>query len=197
VPTLTPSFQDFLPGWIARQPWYPGSAAPALRPVGFFRLEDPAGAVGMETHLLSDGSLLFQIPVTYRGAPLAQLADSSSGPAALIAEAEHSELGDRWIYDAVRDPVWVDAMIATIATEGTPATRSNASIGPVTGRGVRYRTWPEDVRPVVDLTRILVSGPPEVSGGALGALVGRWHPSGPGQAPVEGCLAVLREPSRE
>jgi Maltokinase N-terminal cap domain len=49
APTLTPSFRDFLPCWIARQPWYRGGGVPAIRPVGFFRLEDPAGAVGIET----------------------------------------------------------------------------------------------------------------------------------------------------
>jgi len=59
APTLTPAFRDFVPGWIARQPWYRGAGVPATRPVGFFRLEDPAGEVGIETHLLTDGAAVY------------------------------------------------------------------------------------------------------------------------------------------
>jgi hypothetical protein len=43
--TLTPHFGDFLPPWVARQPWYVGVGVPSLVAVGFFRFEDPAGAV--------------------------------------------------------------------------------------------------------------------------------------------------------
>nr|WP_245617138.1 hypothetical protein [Knoellia subterranea] len=41
-------------------------------PVGTFRLDDPAGEVGMECFLFGSagGSTLF-VPLTYRGAPLA------------------------------------------------------------------------------------------------------------------------------
>ena len=35
----------------AGQPWYLGAGIPLLSPVGYFRFEDPAGEVGMETHL--------------------------------------------------------------------------------------------------------------------------------------------------
>ena len=54
--TLTPHFRDFLPDWMARQPWYRGSDRPSLQMVGAFRFEDPAGEVGIETHLLTDGA---------------------------------------------------------------------------------------------------------------------------------------------
>jgi maltokinase-like protein len=88
VATLTPSFQEILPAWIARQPWYAGAGVPALRPVGFYRLEDPAGQVGIDTHLVTDGAAVYQIAMTYRGAPLERLADGTTDPAsALIAEA--------------------------------------------------------------------------------------------------------------
>ena len=68
--TLTPHFRDFLPAWVGRQPWYAGDGIPSLTPVGFLRMEDPAGAVGIETHLVSDGTAVYQVPMTYRGAPL-------------------------------------------------------------------------------------------------------------------------------
>jgi Maltokinase N-terminal cap domain len=50
-PTLTPSFREFMPQWLARQHWYLGVGVPVLRPVGAFRLEDPDGEVGIETQL--------------------------------------------------------------------------------------------------------------------------------------------------
>ena len=112
--TLTPGFREFLPGWIAGQPWYTGPASPALRPAGFIRYEDPAGEVGMETHLLTDGSTTYQVPLTYRGAALA------GGGAALVAEVEHSELGPRWIYDAEADPVWIAEMLRLAGCDLTP-----------------------------------------------------------------------------
>jgi hypothetical protein len=121
VATLTPGFREFLPPWVARQPWYAGTGVPALRPVGAFRLEDPDGEVGMETHLFTDGSAVYQVPMTYRGAPLAE--------GALIATAEHSELGQRWIYDAESDPVWRAELLRLV--------RDGGQAGP-SGRGTWY-----------------------------------------------------------
>jgi hypothetical protein len=194
--TITPSFRDFLPAWIARQPWYPGAAVPATRPVGFFRLEDPAGAVGLETHLLTDGATVYQIPMSYRGAPLRELAgDSQADPAtALITEAEHSELGTRWIYDAVRDPVWVAAITDLVETQGSAATRSDDAVGPATVRGVRYDAWPAGARPAIGLNRVLMAGPRPEEPGAIGAVMGSWHAAGADGPATAGCLAVLRAP---
>src|SRR5918993_1981072 len=88
--TLTPHFRDFLPGWVGRQPWYEGPAPPVrLTLVGAYRLADRDGEVGLETHLIGDGTAVYQVPMSYRGAPLPG--------AALIATATHSVLGDRWI----------------------------------------------------------------------------------------------------
>jgi hypothetical protein len=71
--TLIPHFSEFLPAWLARQPWYAGCSTPFPTPVGYFRFEDPVGEVGIETHLVSDGRAVYQIPMTYRGAPRASL----------------------------------------------------------------------------------------------------------------------------
>ncbi len=192
--TLTPTFRDFLPGWMARQPWYSSGGVPATRPVGFFRLEDPAGAVGLETHLLTDGTAVYQIPMSYRGAPLRQLAgDSQADPAtALIAEAEHSELGARWIYDAARDPAWIEAMTELVQTEGSAATRSNQAIGPAAVRGFRYRAWPAGAALAIGLNRVLVAGPRPEGPDVVGAVMGSWHAAGADGPATAGCLAVLR-----
>ena len=45
--TLSPDFDDFLPGWIATQRWYRGTGrTPLLRRIGGIRWEDPLGEVG-------------------------------------------------------------------------------------------------------------------------------------------------------
>lgn len=77
MPTLTPHFDDFLPGWVARQPWYPGAGTPSLRPVG-----------------------------------------------SLVATAEHSELGPRWINNAETDPVWCACASPSCVGSDQPWARS-------------------------------------------------------------------------
>src|SRR5690606_17907631 len=98
MPTLTPAFPDFLPEWVARQRWYTAKGrTPLLRRVGGLRHQDPDGEVGVETWLVQDDGgpspVVYQVPLTYRGAPVPELEH------ALVAQAEHSELGPRWIYD--------------------------------------------------------------------------------------------------
>jgi hypothetical protein len=110
--TLTPHFRDFLPGWVGRQPWYEGPAPPVrLALVGAYRLADRDGEVGLETHLVGDGTAVYQVPMSYRGAP--------PPGTALIATATHSVLGDRWIYDATTDPVWTRELLALVAAGAT------------------------------------------------------------------------------
>ncbi|MEV6611453.1 hypothetical protein [Kutzneria sp. NPDC051319] len=111
--TLTPSFREFLPPWLARQPWHRGDGVPELRPVGFFRFEDPAGEVGIEIHVIEAGGVVYQVPMTYRGAPL--------DGGALIVTAEHSVLGPRWIYQAETDPVWRRELLRLVRENGTAA----------------------------------------------------------------------------
>ena len=52
---LNPSKQDLLAAWLPNQPWFRelGADAADLEHLGAFRFDDPAGEVGMETHLLS------------------------------------------------------------------------------------------------------------------------------------------------
>ena len=141
MPTLTPSFAEFLPDWVAAQRWYTGKGrTPVLRRVGGFRLEDPAGEVGIDVHLVVDESgttpVTYHLPLTYRGEPAPEL------HTALVATAEHDELGTRWIYDGCHDPVYVQALTDLMhsgasvagAVEGTSLTGSSTSAA-VTGPG--------------------------------------------------------------
>jgi len=75
----------------------------------------------MEIFLLRgvDGRTV-QVPLTYRGAPF------SGGDGWLITTMTHTVLGDRWVYDAVGDPVFVATLATTIATGGREAAALNA-----------------------------------------------------------------------
>ena len=51
---------------------------------------------------------MFQVPLTYRGAPL------EGAELSLVGTMEHSVLGTRWVYDAAGDPVYAAALAAMI-----------------------------------------------------------------------------------
>ena len=114
--TIVPSKLELLQAWVPHQPWTGGVDTSTLTRLGSFRFDDPDGEVGMETHLLgtADGQVL-QVPLTYRGMPRASAEHS------LITTMTHTTLGDRWIYDACHDPVYVTALVTTILTGGREA----------------------------------------------------------------------------
>lgn len=103
---LTPTKPELLRDWFPRAS-YGAAEAGAVTPIGAYRFDDPAGEVGMETHLVrgADGTV-FQVPLTYRSAPLTG--------ARLIAEMDHSVLGRRYIHDATTDPVYVRRLLAAV-----------------------------------------------------------------------------------
>lgn len=109
---LTPSKLELLSGWLPAQPWFVGEADAEFVNVAAFRFDDPEGEVGVETILVraGDGPTL-QVPLTYRGAPLAGAETS------LIGTMEHSALGKRWVYDGIGDPVYLQTT-ATAALNG-------------------------------------------------------------------------------
>lgn len=184
--TLTPHFRDFLPAWVARQPWYRGVGTPTLSPIGYFRFEDPAGEVGIETHLVTDGTALYQVPMTYRDAPL-----ENSGPRALITTAEHSVLGTRRIYDAEHDPVWRSELLHLVRTNGVSDPSGRSGVGPAEARGrLTGSEFNEDVH--IELARVLCPGQPVAVSDIVGVVAGTWHPNGPDATPESGCLAVVR-----
>jgi len=113
---ITPSKIDLLSSWAPAQPWFVGEAGVSVTNLAAYRFDDPEGEVGIETILISagDGPVL-QVPVTYRGAPLAG-ADSS-----LITTMQHSVLGERWVYDATGDPAYLAAVANAALTGGHQA----------------------------------------------------------------------------
>lgn len=114
--TVTPSKLELVRDWLPTQPWYLGEKGAELTPVAAYRFDDPDGEVGVETLLIAapDGAV-FQVPVTYRGAPL------EGGEAALIGTMEHSVLGSRWVYDGLGDPVYLATLTHTVRTGGQQA----------------------------------------------------------------------------
>lgn len=109
--TLVPAKLELLGGWLPARPWYrPAGPAPDLARVGGFRLDDPAGEVGIEFMAVTDSSgdevTTYQVPLTYRAGacPEAQ--------AGLIGTAEHGVLGRRWIYDGTHDPLLPALLVA-------------------------------------------------------------------------------------
>lgn len=105
---LTPGKLDLIAAWLPGQDWFT-DAGPIER-VATFRLDDPAGQVGVETFIVSSGDDLFHVPLTYRDAPLQE--------GSLVGELEHSVLGHRWVYDGPSDPVYVAVTAEAIVTGG-------------------------------------------------------------------------------
>ncbi|MEV7805503.1 1,4-alpha-glucan branching protein [Microbispora sp. NPDC088329] len=103
--TLAPGKLELLTSWLPAQPWYEGNGRPELTKAGGFRLDDPQGEVGMEFMVVTDVSgerpVSYQVPLTYRGAPL------EGADHALVGTMEHGVLGRRWAYDGTHDPVLV------------------------------------------------------------------------------------------
>jgi hypothetical protein len=132
--TMVPTKLELLSGWLPRQPWYLDTGvAPQLSRAGGFRLDDPAGEVGIEFMVVTDaaggGETAYLVPMTYRAAALA------GAEAHLIGTSEHGVLGTRWIYDAAHDPVAVTQLLDLICgrVEAQHQSRSD-SLDPSVGR---------------------------------------------------------------
>ena len=108
--TITPTKVELIAEWAPTQPWGPVTAGP-IDLIGSYRFDDPDGRVGMETHLVTADGALLQVPLTYRDEPLDQADD------ALITQMQHSVLGTRWVYDGLRDPLFV-VLLAGVTMTG-------------------------------------------------------------------------------
>lgn len=110
---LSPTKIELIRDWLPRAHFCAGTA-PTVEWVGAYRFDDPAGEVGMETHLVRDADgTVFQVPLTYRSSPLAG--------ARLIREMDHSVLGRRYVHDATTDPVYVQQLLVTVYGGGREA----------------------------------------------------------------------------
>ena len=106
--TLRPTKTEMIAAWLPGTDWFTGPAQPEVERVAAFRWDDPDGEVGIETHLVTVDGAVLQVPLTYRAAPLA------GADAYLLGTMDHSVLGQRWVYDAVGDPVYAAALAAAV-----------------------------------------------------------------------------------
>lgn len=114
--TMDPTKTELLTDWLPRQDFFVGAGTPQLDTVGGFRLEDPAGEVGMEFIVAIDrqDGVTYHLPLSYRGAPL------DGGEAHLLGTSEHGVLGLRYIYDGSGDPVWNQCVRELFTGNSTP-----------------------------------------------------------------------------
>jgi hypothetical protein len=105
---ITPPKLEIISWWLPSQDWFTEDG-PVDREATF-RVDDPAGEVGIETFIVRSGSFTFHVPLTYRAEPL--------DGGLLVGEVEHSVLGHRWVYDGPSDPVYVATTAAVIAGGG-------------------------------------------------------------------------------
>ncbi len=182
--TLTPGKMDLLRAWVTDRPWFDGDAS-GLEQVTAYRLVDPDGSVGMESFLVRDGRRTFHIPVTYRDEEL------PGAEGALVGTLDHSVLGQRWVYDAEVDPVYLAEVRRTICRRDSAADHQAMEDGSITLSPVHIRGG-GDCRPEQEGVRIVRvvseendSDTGEPVAGAPGTLTGTW-PDGEGS-----CTAVL------
>jgi hypothetical protein len=136
--TMAPTKLELLGDWLPRQSWYLATRRPpALSRAGGFRLDDPAGEVGIEFMFVSDDEgTTYSVPMAYRGAPLPGAEEG------LIGTSEHGVLGTRWIYDAAHDPVAVAQLLDFICGRTTAQHQSESD---TTDPSVA-RQWPSGGR---------------------------------------------------
>ena len=208
--TMTPGKLELLAAWLPAQPWYVGTGRePELARAGGFRLDDPAGEVGIEFMVVADTSgdrpVSYQVPMSYRGAPL------DGADAALIGTPEHGVLGRRWIYDGAHDPVLVAQFLAlvqgrakaqhrnrsntpepSVSTHYTradhPAMAGITSVGNGRDSTDIVVTTETGESLTIAVTRVL--RPVQDGGGAEGRVTARWRL--PGGTEARGSFAVLR-----
>ncbi|MFI6479385.1 1,4-alpha-glucan branching protein [Nonomuraea sp. NPDC050663] len=205
--TLKPTKLELLTTWLPTRPWYAGgSAVPRLTKAGGFRLDDPAGEVGIEFMVVTDTSgpapVSYLTPLTYRGAAL------EGADHALIGTMEHGVLGRRWAYDGCHDPVLVEQLLALIAGRAqaqqqsvsdapdlevtrsyTGEALSSTATATDDGAGTKLTT-PE--KTTVHLQRVLrpQSSPPSK---ALGHVTGAWDL--PDSTRTQGTFLVVPGPA--
>lgn len=180
--TINPTKIEMARTWLPKQVWFTGDAEQAEL-LDRFRFEDPEHEVGVETLLIKVGEDIYQLPVTYRAAPLEGAEDG------FIGTMEHSALGTRYVYDAMFDPVYLAELERTIREMDTASSvrRPDGTITPPTvnvrGSGVSPKAQVEGELEVVSLIT------DELYADAAGHLIATL---GEGADAREVVLAVLR-----
>ncbi|MCX3060253.1 maltokinase N-terminal cap-like domain-containing protein [Streptomyces beihaiensis] len=170
--TLKPSKLELLTQWLPKQPWYRGTGRPELTKAGGFRLDDPAGQVGMEFMAVTDTSgpepVTYHVPMSYRGAPLPDAPDG-----ALVGTTEHGVLGARWIYDGAHDPLLRTQLAALLRGEvPVHAQGVDGALDP-TVHARLAEVAAADGAPVPEIVRVLEAG--STAPGAAGEVTAEWE----------------------
>ncbi|MDH6139585.1 hypothetical protein P3T35_001585 [Kitasatospora sp. GP30] len=166
--SMEPTKVELLTDWLPKQSWYLGGAGtPVLAKAGGFRLDDPAGEVGIEFVVVVDTAgaepVAYLVPMGYRGEPLDGVPE-----AALVGTSEHGVLGTRWLYDGAHDPVVQAQLRALLAGAAVPQDQDEDDTPDLTV-AVHGTADAQEFEP--RLTRVLRAG--EAAGDAA-QLVAEW-----------------------
>ncbi|WP_395365669.1 1,4-alpha-glucan branching protein [Streptomyces sp. YH02] len=127
--TMEPTKLELLTEWLPTREWHTGGEVRPAR-VGGFRLDDPAGEVGIEFMAVTDGegdgATTYLVPLTYRGGPL------EGAEHALVGTSEHGVLGTRWIYDGAHDPVLAAQLYALLTGRAQAQAQSQSDVPDLT-----------------------------------------------------------------
>ncbi|MGY2001885.1 maltokinase N-terminal cap-like domain-containing protein [Blastococcus sp. SYSU DS1024] len=186
--TMVPTKLELIGGWLPRQPWYrPPGAPPALRRAGGFRLDDPAGEVGLEFLVVADGppgrETTYFVPLSYRGAPLPGAEEG------LLGTSEHGVLGTRWIYDAAHDPVAVAQVLAFVAGAAEAQHQDDSDTPDPSVTGHWTGAGAPEATTSVEFVRVLRPGD-SAPGEAAGSIEAGW--TAVDGAAVRGTVVVVR-----
>lgn len=129
--------------------------------LGSYRLVDPDDEVGIEVLVGSDiDGRAVQLPLTYR--------PSEIKPEHTLTRMNHSVLGERWVSNALGDPVAVAQFIRTILEGDDGATRSDGvpAVLELRGSGDSENCEVKDVE-LVEVTRQRAVGTVSIDGRVL------------------------------
>ncbi|MFI0986401.1 maltokinase N-terminal cap-like domain-containing protein [Streptomyces exfoliatus] len=185
--TMKPTKLELIREWLPTREWYTGAEARPEK-AGGFRIDDPAGEVGIEFMAVTDGegdeNATYLVPMTYRSGPVEGAGN------ALIGTMEHDVLGKRWVHDGAHDPVLVAQLYALLAGRTRAQAQSltdtpepTVAVSPLTTGGaadvdlVRVTEGPDHTDVVVRtpggaapltlrLQRVLLAGTDRAPGGA-------------------------------
>lgn len=144
---LVPTKAEIIAAWLPTRSWFNGDVE-QVEIVGGYRFDDPAGEVGIQGQFVTAGSnTVYHVPLTYRGAALEGAEEH------LMGTMQHSVLGERFVYDAIGDPVFQNVLARVIAQGGTHADEFTALAdgsteprpvqGEVFGSGIPDSDYPE------------------------------------------------------
>ena len=108
---VPPAEPGFLAPWMVRQRWFANKGTPpALEEIGRFEFPNADPGVAIVSHLLLDHTAgkpaLYQVPLTYRSAPLTGRESAMVGM-----------LGPIFVYDAPHDPAYTAALLSFMAAD--------------------------------------------------------------------------------